>query len=93
VPDVKVPTNAVDLKVYPNPTVDFILLQLTNNSSDFNNIEIYDLMGRKMNDFVAYNNSEATKYCSVKELSAGSYFVKITTVDGNVLTKRFEKIK
>ncbi len=82
-----------DLKVYPNPAKDFILLQLTNNSPKLMNIGIYDLLGNKIKGFNINNTASATKYFSVKDLSAGSYIINVTTTEGIVMSKPFIKMK
>ncbi len=70
------------LTVYPNPVIDF----LTINSLDkINNIEIYDVQGKKMS--VELNNN----LLNMKTMVSGPYFVKITTDTGVVFEKILKK--
>ncbi len=68
--------------VYPNPAKNILNLSLT--SLTFEDIALYDIMGKKLN----CNYSDST--IDVSNLSEGTYFLKINA--GNtVLTRRFVK--
>ena len=66
-----------DLGVYPNPT-DGIL----NISSNFTNVEIFDIMGRKV-----YSASEVESVIDLTQLSAGTYILMATDGSSKVSTK------
>lgn len=76
------------LKVYPNPAKDFILLQLSNNEV-LTSIEIYNLLGQKLQTL--QNDANATTYCSISHLAPGSYIIKATTRQGEVYTQTLVK--
>ena len=66
-----------DLGVYPNPT-DGIL----NISSNLTNVEIFDIMGRKV-----YSASEVESVIDLTQLSAGTYILMATDGSSKVSTK------
>ncbi len=84
-------TIAPELKLYPNPAKDFILVQVADNTP-VRMLEIYDALGRKV-DAVQYEDQQATRYLSVKSLLQAQYFVKVTTAGGAVFMRPFYKIK
>ncbi len=79
-------TNEVDknntLKIYPNPTSDFINIV---TKEKINNIEIYDSTGRKIISELNSNNR-----IDVRKLINGVYYIRVTT-DKNNLTSKFIK--
>ncbi len=54
-----------DIKIYPNPTTDFISLSNLNFNNEF---EIYDILGNRI------SNGNLTEEIDVTNLSAGIYF-------------------
>lgn len=80
----------IDLKLYPNPAHDFVLVQLTDNVVP-EQVEIYNTLGQKMNQVKVYKNGMATWYCGIKELSAGTYILKITDNKQRTFTETFLK--
>ena len=66
-----------DLGVYPNPT-DGIL----NISSNLTNVEIFDIMGRKV-----YSASEVESVIDLTQLTAGTYILMATDGSSRVSTK------
>lgn len=67
--------------IYPNPADDQILVQ----GENVDDVEIYNAMGQLV-EVVKFGGESAV--ISTKSYSEGLYFVKINTVDGNVLSKR-----
>jgi len=87
VKDAEAKDRNISLKLYPNPTHDFILVQLSDNTI-ISAAEIYDLTGRKIKDFIP---RQAAAYCPVKELPAGVYILKAAVAAGKVYTGSFVK--
>ena len=73
-----------EIKIYPNPTVETLTIQMAGNSS-IDLIEIYSVDGKKIEIQSTANSID------VSSLSAGTYFLKITSGD-NVISKSFSKI-
>ena len=77
VEDVGIPEflQTLQIKVYPNPTMG----QLTINSEQLtmNNIEIFDVMGRKIPLFPCSSVPASTVTMNISQLSAGIYFLRI----------------
>ncbi len=78
------------LKVYPNPAAEFILVQLSNNKTP-DQVEIYDMIGKKMNNVTIFQHNGATKYCAIGNLVPGHYIVKVSDKNGKVYTQQFVK--
>ena len=64
--------------VYPNPFIDSIKIE--SNEVDFSNatIELYDISGRKLNNFVISNGNGFSLPIDIN-LSKGNYFLKVTS--------------
>jgi len=75
-----------DVKVYPNPTTGQLIIE--NGELKINNVEIFDVYGRKV-EGVKERRSEGVKevILDISGLSAGIYFVKITTEKGVAVKK------
>lgn len=70
-----------DIEIYPNPVTDVLTVQ---SSEKINEIEIYDISGKKIK--VATNENKV----NVKNLPSGAYIIKFTTGAGMV-SKKFIK--
>ena len=70
--------------IFPNPTKDLLTIQ---NQIDFDidGVVLYDTLGRKVMEY-----SEATESIDVSNLTAGIYFIHITT-DRGIVTKKVIK--
>ena len=75
---------APSLQVYPNPTKDE--LRIENGELKINNVEIYDIYGKKQ--FSTFNFQFST--INVSHFPTGIYFIKIET-DKGIVTKKFIK--
>jgi len=71
---------ANNFKVFPNPSSDLVSVS-NNNNSVIDTIEMTDINGRIVKSVTSTTNF------SVKELSAGVYFLKVTTAEGVGTTK------
>ncbi|WP_333850551.1 T9SS type A sorting domain-containing protein [Epilithonimonas sp.] len=80
-------TNDVDknntLKIYPNPTSDFLTL---NTKEKINNFEIYDSSGKKVNGELNSNNQ-----IDVSKLLKGVYYIRILTGKDSWTSKFIKK--
>ncbi|MEQ8703225.1 MAG: T9SS type A sorting domain-containing protein [Phaeodactylibacter sp.] len=73
-------TTPVDLKVYPNPAIDYISLTETQGVSE---IKVFNLVGRAMKRFdITY----ADQQFYVGDLPKGMYLVQIKGANDKVLT-------
>lgn len=80
--------------IYPNPANDKIEITISINKYDFYTIDIYDVLGNKMNNvFTGYQSAglKAIVY-NTEKLNSGTYFCVITSSNGN-LTKSFNVVK
>ena len=69
-----------NIKIHPNPTIGE--LQITNYELRIDNVEIYDVYGRKLT-----TNHYPLTIINISHLNSGIYFVKITTDAGEVTKK------
>ncbi|MFC2111140.1 T9SS type A sorting domain-containing protein [Bacteroidota bacterium] len=76
-------TQTDEVRIFPNPTKNFLNINLKNNS--FANIEILNTKGQLIKSFLFSNSTERI---DVNDLSTGVYFVKLT----NDKTVEFRKI-
>lgn len=74
------------IKIYPNPTEDFIFVQST---SSINTVEIYNILGQSMIKKVI--NTKQGKI-DISTLASGSYFIKLK-IENNKAVKTFRIIK
>ncbi len=70
--------------IYPNPASSQITI--TNENNSIKNILVFSKNSQKIDLEKTSNNTY-----SINELKSGMYFMKITTKQGNVITKRFVK--
>ena len=81
------------VRVYPNPTQDFINVECTldNVPGDGISVEVLDVYGKVVRTVVEANNdSPLQTRINVSSLAAGMYFVRVATEAG-VVTKAFVK--
>ena len=79
----------LDVKVYPNPTKEFINVECTMNNVQCSGIEVIDVYGKVVCTIVGANNYSPTQI-NVSGLAVGMYFVRVTT-DRGAVTKPFVK--
>lgn len=75
---------AVQLSIFPNPVENTIFIQ-NHYGLDIYSVSLYDTLGRKVME-----NTEATESIDVSNLTAGIYFIHITT-DSGIVTKKIIK--
>lgn len=73
------------IEVYPNPAVEFLIVQISNSEMDNVEFEMYSLIGNKV--VIKPEQVGSNKYrISVKDFSSGYYFLLVKDDK-----KRFEK--
>jgi hypothetical protein len=83
-----------ELTIYPNPTDG--QLQITNYELRIENIEIFDVMGRKVQSFeFKVQSSEFLNFkpetLNISNLPTGIYFLRIQTENGKITTQKIIK--
>ncbi len=76
------------VKIFPNPSVDFINIQL--NKQLKTSIRLYDLKGQ-MIYFSKDISSESTYQMQTHNLTSGTYFLKINNKNGTIIKKIIKK--
>jgi len=74
------------LKVFPNPTSDFVTISLSRTFGEINRVEFYNAVGRLIYFSKQLNNIE------IRELPSGLYFVKVMNSKGLTAIAKFQKI-
>src|SRR5690606_17640525 len=76
-----------DFKIYPNPTTDFIKINLPNDQ--YNQVQIVDMQGRVIAEMPVHNNFE--QIIDVSNYKTGTYFIKAKMQNGISVSKKFVK--
>ena len=74
------------IKVFPNPTSDFVSLNLNKSFGNSNRIELYNTFGQLVLTSTQINKIDISK------LTAGLYFIKVTNSQGLTVTSKFMKV-
>jgi len=83
--------SALDIvSIYPNPVSDLIVINVQTKSNIEISIEILNMEGKKINQFIANPEQEEVTF-SASSLPSGMYFAKIYIPDGNNLIAKFIK--
>jgi hypothetical protein len=67
------------LSLYPNPANDFVTIQSDNPSVSLKQVEVYDVMGRKV--MLEVLNGQSHRF-SIANLHAGVYHIRVQTSNG-----------
>ncbi|HHH54580.1 MAG TPA: T9SS type A sorting domain-containing protein [Bacteroidetes bacterium] len=77
--------NNLDIKkkinIYPNPAKDVLQIDVS-NSIEIENIELFDISGKKAKTY-----SSNDRNLNISGLSAGTYFLRVSTTEGGVTKK------
>jgi hypothetical protein len=80
--------NNTDFSVYPNPTRDFIHVNIPVGSAPGGSLEVYNLTGEKL---ITLNEIQHTiQKVDLHELPAGAYFIKFNSAEGALIKKIFK---
>lgn len=82
---------SAQVRMYPNPVVDRVMLKWENLYLANAQIEVFDLMGHQVGSQTIYNSAEAE--INVSNLPAGMYSITIHKAGKTLYTDRFSKIK
>lgn len=76
------------IEVYPNPTYDFVYVELDNSKIDNGRILLYDVNGRLIKgNFITNQKSEI----NIAELATGNYYIEISSNDLKICTYKIIK--
>jgi hypothetical protein len=88
--DIKV---SIDFSIFPNPSqADKIELNYALANPGTVKIEIFDMLGRKLEEPVNELQGAGNYGIMLKKLEAGTYFAKLS-IDQNMVTKKFVKLR
>lgn len=77
-------TSKDNLKIYPNPVSNFIIVDLDENFMNYQGIVVYDLLGKPcLNTAV----TQAKQYINIQSLSTGNYIIKAIGKDKSMYGK------
>ena len=79
---------SLNMKVYPNPTSDFLILNVGNFELSTLNFELFDVSGKL---FESKKITSITETISMENLPSSTYFLKVTS--NNEEVKTFKIIK
>jgi len=79
---------ASGIKLYPNPANDFITIEF-NSIENTNNIKIYDITGKEVNNYSITNNN-TTSQLNISNFESGIYIITIQTSD-KIIREKFIK--
>ncbi|HYG16768.1 MAG TPA: T9SS type A sorting domain-containing protein [Bacteroidia bacterium] len=83
-PEVKGP----ELRVFPNPATNNLFIQTPAKGDNTYTVSIFDIAGKKLLSETFSVSNYAVLAMPVDALSSGTYFIKITTLDGTVNENR-----
>lgn len=77
--------NDFSILVYPNPTSDYISIEVTTDTNLNLGIEIVDMLGKTCKEIITLKQfkDKSIYQCNVNEYPSGIYFLKVTSVNGN----------
>lgn len=79
---VGIPENTMEnVSVYPNPTIDFVNVNVDNQGS----VKIYSINGQL---FVDQSIETGVNTINISDLAHGTYLIQVSDVDGNSTTKK-----
>lgn len=76
------------ISIYPNPANDILHIK-TSNSTQIQEIQMYNLLGRKL---MEENHSQKEITLDITNLEKGSYMIQIRLSDNTLQTKHFQKL-
>jgi len=79
---------SLNMKVYPNPTSDFLILNVGNFELSTLNFELFDVSGKLLE---SKKITSSTEIISMENLPSSTYFLKVTS--NNEEVKTFKIIK
>lgn len=77
------------IKLFPNPVKDKLMIIATSNMP-LNVIEVYDVLGKKINTMVSKVGDNLFSV-DMNALKSGFYFLRMKLTDGTIVTRKFTK--
>jgi len=79
-----------EFRIYPNPSADYMNVEVPNLSSESLKLEVFDVLGKKV---LSQNLNKLSSRINVSKWNSGVYLVRLTSSDDTVATtKRFVKL-
>jgi len=72
------------VRIYPNPTQNYITIQLTNEIVGETKMDLFDVQGRKI---ISKNTFQNTEELNLSSLSGGIYFLSIQNKNHKIIKK------
>lgn len=88
-----IPQNKIDFEIYPNPAIEMLFIKLKVKTESITKIEFITMEG-KIIDIIHFMDAENLQQYSLstKQLKKGNYVLKITTSNGEIISKKFIKL-
>jgi hypothetical protein len=80
--------NSEQINIFPNPANDNLFISRLNNNSSIQSIEILDVLGNLCLILDNSLDNENIKAISIKGLTSGIYFLKLTNSDNQAIIKK-----
>jgi len=77
-----------NIKIYPNPTADYLTILKSYTSTDSLKFVISDILGREMQKGIIFNKEENL---DVSNWASGIYFIKVFNKSNEIFTSKFVK--
>lgn len=84
-------TELLNPEIFPNPSSDFVAIQLNNLSSENIVISLFDINGKKIDETQIYPGSTIA-YFDTRKLYAGDYFITVNS-GSSTITKKIVLVK
>jgi hypothetical protein len=80
--------NMTNLSVYPNPSTDYLMVDLTTSSDETIQLSLYDLLGKKVYSTTPVEViGNYIEKIDVNNLAKGIYMLRVATITGNTTKK------
>lgn len=85
-------TERIKMKVYPNPTHEYLNLEFSGKHPDYS-VNLYDFRGKLIKD-VSVDNAVSNKIIDISAEAAGTYLLKVSAKNGKTMnTYKIQKLK
>lgn len=78
-----------NVKLFPNPATDKLVINLSNTKTTKAQLEVFDIVGSKVKS-IGETDFSSNYTLDIADLAKGQYIVKLTSVDG-IITRKFLK--
>jgi hypothetical protein len=70
-----------DIRLYPTPAKDYLIIEWSEASFQFGSVEVYDILGKKVSNFKIIKTSQCTINLTFDKLHNGIYLLKLKGTD------------